>query len=180
MAPGEERAARNIARAAGVREHRFVSLPQLMELSDMSAPARLAGLPASYIPMKNAIYYSLAAGYAEETGASRIVGGHNRDDLAVFEDTSDEFFIRLQGALLAGSARLRENKLRLWRPLRTMPKFRVVALAHDLGVPLELTWSCHKDGAKHCWKCDGCTARTASFARAGVSDPLRRKGTENV
>ena len=46
--------------------------------------------------MKNATYYSLAAAFAEETGSSCIVGGHNSDDLRFFEDTSDEFFAQLQ------------------------------------------------------------------------------------
>ncbi len=180
MAAGEETAAKSIAKAAGVEEHRFVSLPQLRELSEMRAAGRLAGLPPSYIPMKNAIYYSLAAAYAEEVGASYIVGGHNLDDLAMFEDTSDDFFGRLQGALRAGSTRLKGSRLRVWRPLKKMPKFRVVGLAHGLGVPLELTWSCHREGTRHCWTCDGCIARTTSFALAGIHDPLRQKSTENV
>lgn len=180
MATGEIRAAKSIGKAAGIVEHRFVSLPELRELSDMRSAGRLTGLPPSYIPMKNAVYYSLAAAYAEETGASCIVGGHNRDDLAVFEDTSDGFFRQLQGTLRAGSSRLRNSKLRLWRPLRTMSKFEVVRLAHDIGVPLELTWSCHREGTRHCWRCEGCISRSRSFAQAGIPDPLRLKSTENV
>jgi 7-cyano-7-deazaguanine synthase len=171
------RAARRIATSARVEEHRFVSIPQLREVSDMVAKGRLAGLPPTYIPMKNAIYYSVAAAYAEEKGASCIVGGHNGDDVGVFEDTSDEFFSRLQGVLRAGSARLRREKLRIWRPLKEMPKAKVVKLAHKLGVPLELTWSCHRTGRVHCWECEGCSARTTSFAAAGLPDPLRLRST---
>ncbi len=60
--------------------------------------------------MKNAIYYSVAAAFAEEVGAARVVGGHNRDDRAVFEDTSDEFFSNLQRTLRCRArARLREQ-----------------------------------------------------------------------
>jgi 7-cyano-7-deazaguanine synthase len=180
MAEGEMKAARKIGKAAGVAEHRFVSMPQLRELSDMKRQGRLAGLPRTYIPMKNATYYSLAAAFAEETGSSFIVGGHNSDDLRFFEDTSDEFFAHLQKAIRAGSARLRERRVRIWRPLREMPKVKVVALAYRLGVPLEMTWSCHMEGSEHCWKCDGCIARKRSFAEAGVTDPLSQNTTENV
>jgi 7-cyano-7-deazaguanine synthase len=180
IARGEITAAKRIARTGGVEEHRFVSVPQLRELSDMDIGKRLAGLPPTYIPMKNAIYYSLAAAYAEEAGASCIVGGHNRDDLALFDDVSDEFFAQLQKTLRIGSGRLREMRLRIWRPLRAMPKSEVVALAHRLGVPFEYTWSCHREGDRHCWECEGCRARMESFVRAGIADPLRQKSTENV
>jgi 7-cyano-7-deazaguanine synthase len=180
MAEGEMEAAERIARAAGVAEHRVVSIPQLRELSDMQSKRWLAGLPRTYIPMKNATYYSLAAAFAEETGSSFIVGGHNSDDLRRFEDTSDEFFVNLQRALRAGSARLRERRTRIWRPLRRMPKVKVVSLAYRLGVPLEMTWSCHMEGSEHCWKCEGCVARKRSFIEAGVKDPLLQDKTENV
>jgi len=174
------KAAKRIASAAAVSEHRFVSIPQLRELSDMKSQGMLAGLPRTYIPMKNATYYSLAAAFAEETGSSFIVGGHNRDDLRFFEDTSNEFFVHLQKAIRAGSTRLRERRVRIWRPLSDMPKVKVVALAKRLGVPLELTWSCHMAGSEHCWKCDGCIARIRSFSEAGVIDPLLQNKTENV
>jgi 7-cyano-7-deazaguanine synthase len=180
MAEGELRAARRIARAAAVKEHRFLPMPRLMELSDMEPTPMLAGLPPTYIPMKNAIFYSLAAAFAEETGASRIVGGHNRDDLRSFEDTSDGFFTQLQRAMRAGSTRLRERRVTIWRPLRKLSKVEVVSLANTLGVPLEMTWSCHLEGKNHCWKCVGCATRIRTFAAAGVVDPLRPKTTENV
>jgi 7-cyano-7-deazaguanine synthase len=180
MAEGEMEAAKRIARAAGVAEHRVVSIPQLRELSDMQSKRRLAGLPRTYIPMKNATYYSLAAAFAEETGSSFMVGGHNSDDLKLFEDTSDEFFANLQRALLAGSARLRERRTRIWRPLRRMPKVQVVSLAYKLGVPFEMTWSCHMEGGEHCWTCEGCLGRKRTFAAAGVVDPLSQNKTENV
>ncbi len=157
-----------------------MSVPQLRELSDMKTREGLTGLPPTYIPMKNAIYYSLAAAYAEEAGASCIVGGHNRDDLLLFDDVSDDFFAQLQKVLRTGSRRLAGRRLRIWRPLRGMSKPEVVTLAHRLGVPFEYTWSCHREGDRHCWDCEGCRVREESFALAGVVDPLRQKSTENV
>ena len=57
--------------------------------------------------MKNAVFYSLAAAYAEEKGAHWLVGGHNADDRRLFEDTSEAFFANLQSALSSGSPRLK-------------------------------------------------------------------------
>lgn len=130
------------------------------------------GLPPTYIPLRNPIFYSFAASYAEETGASVIVGGHNKDDAEVFEDVSDEFFSRLQGALRAGSVRLRRQRLQILRPLRRRTKAEVLKLASAVGVPFELTWSCHKDGQSHCMSCAGCASRIQAFSEARLSDPL--------
>jgi 7-cyano-7-deazaguanine synthase len=184
IAQGEVRAATRLAAAAGVEEHRFFSMPDLMEVGDIASPGRLADLLPTYIPMKNAIYYSVAAAFAEEVGAERVIGGHNSDDRGVFEDTADGFFRELQKALRIGSIRLREQDFRISRPLRTMRKSEVVALAAELGVPLEMTWSCHREGITHCWECDGCLQRERSFRQAGLRDPLRdgkdRKGIKRV
>jgi 7-cyano-7-deazaguanine synthase len=125
--------------------------------------------------MKNAVFYSLAAAYAEEKRAVRIIGGHNADDRRLFDDTSDEFFASLQRAITSSSPRLRRRGLKILRPLKDKSKSEVVALAAGIGVPLELTWSCHRAGQEHCWRCDGCRRRAEAFRAAGVLDPLASK-----
>jgi 7-cyano-7-deazaguanine synthase len=171
IAAQELRAARAVAKRAGVLEHRIVRLPDLKEACDIPGDG-FEGLPPTYIPLRNAIFYSFAASYAEEVGAAAIVGGHNRDDKAVFEDVRSEFFRLIQRAFLSGSAGLRKNRLRIVRPLEHMSKVEVIRQAASLKVPLELTWSCQKDGALHCWDCPGCETRTKSFMKAGVHDPI--------
>lgn len=172
MATGEMEAAKAVAKAAGVKQ-RVVRLPDLREASDIRS-SKFPGLPPTYIPMRNAVFYSLAASYAEEVRADFIVGGHNRDDLTVFRDVSPAFFSSLQKAFWAGSKILSRRRTRILRPLSSRSKPEVIRLASSVGVPLALTWSCHRNGASHCWRCDGCNARTRSFERAGVPDPLKK------
>ena len=170
MARRELQAARRIAESAGVREHRLVRLPDLKEAGDIGAS--FDRLPPTYIPLRNSIFYSFAASYAEEVGASLLVGGHNREDEKIFQDTGSAFFESLEGAFRAASPILRRNEIAISRPLREKSKPEVVTLAASLGVPLGLTWSCHRSGSLHCWRCDGCLARRKAFSLAGVSDPL--------
>ncbi|HME18942.1 MAG TPA: 7-cyano-7-deazaguanine synthase [Nitrososphaerales archaeon] len=178
IARGELRAARELGQAVGTREHRFVRLPDMREASDTGA--RFEGLPPTYIPMRNAVFYSLAASFAEETGADYIVGGHNKDDLKVFQDAGPAFFDSMEAALWAGSKALKRKRLRILRPLQGKTKPQVIRLAASLGVPFQVTWSCHSNGTQHCWKCEGCLNRVRSFDSAGVSDPLRVSRPEKV
>ena len=171
IAGKELESSRAIASHAKVTEHRIVRLPDLKEAGDIPGFAP-RGLPPTYIPLRNSIFYSFAASYAEETGAGIIVGGHNRDDLDVLPDVGQGFFRALEAALWKGSPALRRNKVRIVRPLGRMRKVEVIRLADSLRVPFELTWSCHRDGKRHCWRCQGCFSRRRSFQAARVEDPL--------
>lgn len=177
IAERELSSARLIASRAGVKEQRVVRVPDLKEAGDMPQ-SKFEGLPPTYIPMRNSIFYSFAASYAEEVGASYIVGGHNRDDSAVFADVSREFFGNLEAAFRAGSLTLGENRLEILRPLEGERKAEVVKSASEIGVPLGLTWSCHRDVGEHCWECPGCRSRKKAFMDAGVTDPLSGRGAK--
>jgi len=179
IAGRELQSAKAVAARAGVVEHRFVRLPDLREAGDIRG-VRFEGLPRTYIPLRNSIFYSLAASYAEETRAALIVGGHNRDDSRIFRDVSPEFFAALERAFLVSSPILRGVGTRIARPLSRKSKAQVVKLAASLGVPLELTWSCHRNLKEHCWSCDGCLSRKESFRRAGVLDPLFPHGEGKI
>ncbi len=172
MAEGELRSAHEISVLAGTEEHRIVEIPQLKEVGDMDGGRSFRDLPPTYIPMRNGIFYSLAASYAEEVGAHYIIGGHNREDAEVFLDTTPAFFESLQKAIWAGSRRLGEGRMTIMRPLQLKSKAEVVRLAASLGVPLEHTWSCYREGRRHCGECEGCRRRARAFSEAGVSDPL--------
>jgi len=179
IARSELVAARAIAAGADVLERRMVRLPDLKEANDIPG-FRPSGLPATYVPLRNSIFYAFAASYAEETGAAYIVGGHNRDDTEVFADVSPEFFSSLQKAFWKGSRILHKNRLRIVRPLKRLRKPAVIRLAASLGVPFELTWSCHRDLERHCWNCDGCLTRQRCFREAGVVDPLAGSKREKI
>ena len=174
IAEMEVESAKRIGAEAEVADHRFVRLPDLKEAEDLGV--RFGNRPPTYIPLRNSIFYSFAASYAEEVGAQVAVGGHNKDDLAAFDDASPSFFKPLEAALREASPALRKNGFRVVRPLESKTKPQVIRLAVKLGVPLGLTWSCHRDGSEPCWECEGCLNRTRSCRRAKVADPLVSAG----
>ena len=57
-----------------MEEHRVFEIPQLKEAGDMKDRRNFRDLPPTYIPMRNGIFYSVAASYAEEVGADYIIG----------------------------------------------------------------------------------------------------------
>jgi 7-cyano-7-deazaguanine synthase len=179
IARSELAAAKAVASRADVIEHRIVRLPDLKEAADIPG-FRPPGLPPTYIPLRNSIFYAFAASYAEETGAASVVGGHNRDDTEVFTDVSPEFFSSLQRAFRSGSRILGKNRLKISRPLKHLRKPAVIRLGASLGVPFELTWSCHLDSEKHCWRCEGCLTRLRCFKEAGLVDPLASNKLEKI
>jgi len=173
IASKEIDSAKAIATKAGVVEHRIFRLPDLREAGDIPGD-KFEGLPPTYIPLRNSIFYSVAGSYAEEKRVPIIVGGHNKDDAKVFRDVSGSFFEALERTLWSGSTILNRQRTRIRRPLSSKSKVQVVKLGAALGVPFELTWSCHRTGMKHCWKCAGCLSRIESFKGAGLHDPVAR------
>jgi 7-cyano-7-deazaguanine synthase len=46
-----------------------------------------------------------------------------------------------------------------------------VKMALDLGVPLQLTWSCRGDGERACGHCEACRVRRDAFSQLNMEDP---------
>jgi 7-cyano-7-deazaguanine synthase len=57
-------------------------------------------------------------------------------------------------------------------PLRKMDRKRIISLAIDLKVPLEVTWSCHTKARRHCGECYACKQRLDAFRSLGMKDPV--------
>ncbi len=63
------------------------------------------------------------------------------------------------------------HPVKLLRPFVKMSKAQIVEVGRDLAVPMHLTWSCYKGGAKHCGTCGTCGERREAFQLASVQDP---------
>ena len=181
----EVAAARTVAGALGVVEHKFVDIT-LREIggsaltADIPVPLERStaeignGIPVTYVPARNTIFLSVALGYAEVIGAETIVAGMNQVDYSGYPDCRRaylEAFERL--ADLATKAGVEgSSRYRILTPLIDMSKAEIIRTGLRLGVDYGLTWSCYSGGTLACGQCDSCQLRLAGFAEVGVADPV--------
>lgn len=125
-------------------------------------------LQSTIVPNRNAIFLSVAIGYAVSIGAENVYFGAHFSDRGVYPDCRTEFVDAFQSA-----ERLATDipELTIKAPFVDSDKSEIVKLGHKLGVPFEDTWTCYKGGALHCGVCSSCRERKRAFLDAGVPDP---------
>ncbi len=184
-------AARRVAEAGGAAEHRVVSV-DLAALGGSSLTDEIpvpldrpreeigSSVPSTYVPARNAIFLTIAMGWAEVLGAQDLFCGVNRIDTSGYPDCRPEFLTAFEAlAREATAAGARQGKrLRVHAPLMELDKAGIVLRAEELGVDLGLTHTCYApsiDGAGRvlaCGRCDACLLRLEGFRAAGRRDPI--------
>jgi 7-cyano-7-deazaguanine synthase len=181
----ELEAARRVAAAAGVRDHRIVAVdlsplaasaltrpdvavPKDRSLAEIGAPG---DVPVTYVPARNTVLLALALAWAESLGARDLFVGVNVLDASGYPDCRPEF-IRAFEAL--AQVATRTGGFRVHAPLIELSKAQIIELGTRLGVDYALTHSCYdpQHGAA-CGRCDACQLRRKGFAEAGLPDPTR-------
>jgi 7-cyano-7-deazaguanine synthase len=185
----EKNASIRLAKAAGISNLVEIDVPFVKEAGDSSyyyhnnnnnsrrrskedpAPHSDA-LWSSYVPARNMIFYSISAHYAEYLGARWIIGGHNMHDTKFFKDASESFIDRMNILFKEACLLCKDNQVyQIVLPLAKMNRIQIIKLAMSLKAPIELTWSCHREGAKPCGSCYSCKQRLEAFNELGLKDP---------
>ncbi len=176
-------AARRVAAALGVVEHKIIALDLTQIGGSALTDASIAvpetpsvGIPVTYVPARNTVFLSLALGWAEVLGAQDIFIGVNAVDYSGYPDCRPEYIAAFERlANLATRAGVEGAPFRINAPLIAMSKAEIIQAGLQLGVDYALTLSCYaadSDG-RACGRCDSCRLRAAGFAQAGVPDPTR-------
>jgi len=173
--------------AAGVRDRRVVDLefyarliaggsaltdggaavPDLAEL-----PPEALRQPPTYVPHRNLVLLSLAAGLAESIGADRVFYGAQAQDEYGYWDCTLDFVARLNDVLGLN----RGTAVRIEAPFAEKRKADVLRIGLTLGVDYAHTWTCYRGGERPCAACPSCVERARAFRDAGVPDPLEKAG----
>ena len=130
-------------------------------------------IPITYVPARNIVFLSIAAGLCESVDADRIYIGANVVDYSGYPDCRPEFFEAFEKMINVGTkAGVEGHPIKIETPILRCSKADIVRLGKKLGAPLHLTWSCYEGGEKACGKCDSCQLRLKGFEEAGYRDEI--------
>jgi 7-cyano-7-deazaguanine synthase len=142
------------------------------ELPERRTPEEISagGIPSSFVPGRNIIFFSYAFGLAYIYGAEAIYAGMNDEDTTGYPDCKKDFLTKMEKAGSSGIAR----DIKLVLPVIGKTKAEIVKKGEKLGVPWQNTVSCYKQTIPDippCGICDSCVLRKKGFEEAGVNDP---------
>lgn len=175
--------ASNVAKHYGIR-HVIVDMDLSMfrsalTMKDIDVPENRdesqmgSDIPVTYVPARNIIMMSVAAGLCESVDADKIYIGANVVDYSGYPDCRPEFFEAFEKMINVGTkAGVEGHPIRIETPILHCSKADIVRLGKKLGAPLHLTWSCYEGGEKACGKCDSCQLRLKGFEEAGYKDEI--------
>ena len=179
----ELRSAAEVAKAAGVKEHKTVRLmlnewdgcsltDPKMEVEDGNLER--TDIPDTYVPARNMVFLSVAASWADAVGVADIFIGVSEVDYSGYVDCREEFIRAMEQAVNLGTVLGAEKKqhITLHAPFMHLTKAEEIKWGMELGVDYGLTWTCYRGDEKPCGTCDSCLLRAKAFEEAGVEDPL--------
>lgn len=140
------------------------------KITPQSGESVFSDLPSTYVPFRNGVFLSIAAALAEKEHCDAIFIGVVQEDSSGYPDCSASFIGAFERALDLGTSRDFHPRIKI--PLVHLSKAQIVSLALEIGVPLELTWSCYEREDAACGLCDSCLLRLKGFAGAGAKDKI--------
>lgn len=174
-------AAKQLAKQPGVIAHTVLDVPvgQLggSSLTDtaMAVPEEMGeGIPNTYVPARNLIFLSFAAGLAEAQGIQDLFLGVNAVDYSGYPDCRPEFIKAFEQVVALGTKAADTGaSLRVHTPLIRLTKAQIIQQGLALGVDYAKTISCYQinEQGLACGVCDSCRLRHAGFVAAGFPDP---------
>jgi len=161
-------------------EDHLVRLDALAALSDTALTCETAieiaenGLPTTFVPGRNLVFFAFAGALAYRRGAKHIVAGMCETDYSGYPDCRDDTLKAMQLALNLGM----ERRFVIHAPLMWIDKAATFALAHAIGgdafidLLVEHTHTCYlgdrtqrHDWGYGCGSCPACRLRAEGFAR---------------
>jgi 7-cyano-7-deazaguanine synthase len=118
------------------------------------------------VPFRNGIFMAVTVAYTIGIEANTIFYGAHADDEPFYPDCRRDFYEAFEKAARLGT----DKNIVIYSPFSDIPKSGILKIAVELGVPLELTWSCYLNGPVHCGKCESCNNRKKAFKEANIKD----------
>jgi len=124
-------------------------------------------MKSTVVPFRNGIMLSIAIGYAESKGISKVFLGSHAGDHAIYPDCRSIFTKAMSMAGTLGTY----NEVQVVSPFNDLTKADIVSIGYGLNIKYENTWSCYKGKNVHCGVCGTCVERKEAFALSNLKDP---------
>lgn len=184
-ASAELDAARHVGKALKLKKHKIVKIDFMRSLYGQSnvLTSTKKSLPHKFdysivVPIRNAIFLSIATAWAFSLKASLVAYGAHTDDKR-YPDCRPVFSKKIESALNQGEIdgiRLGiRNRIKVWTPYSAgISKSALVKAGYKrFGDSVFKTWSCYSHSKVHCGKCESCNNRKLAFAQAKIKDKTR-------
>jgi 7-cyano-7-deazaguanine synthase len=164
---------------ARLGDDHLVELDALADISDTALTRETAieiadsGLPTTFVPGRNLVFFCFAGALAYRRGARHIVAGMCETDYSGYPDCRDDTVKAMQVALGLGM----DRRFVIHTPLMWIDKAATFAMAGEIGgeallkLVVEETHSCYLgDRTPHPWgrgcgTCPACDLRAAGFQK---------------
>ena len=184
-ANNEVAAAKTFAKKLGLKEHKIIDIGFMKNLYGDSnvLTSSKKKIPSTFdysivVPIRNAVFLSIASAWAYTLNASLVVYGAHTGDKH-YPDCRPTFARKLESAFNQGEidgikSGLRKN-IEIWSPYRQgLSKSDLLkAGMKNLGDLIFKTWSCYANKKYHCGSCESCQNRKKAFAKAKINDKTR-------
>ncbi|HTZ76592.1 MAG TPA: 7-cyano-7-deazaguanine synthase QueC [Stellaceae bacterium] len=173
-------------------EDRVIDLGVIAEIGDSALTTETAirmqanGLPNTFVPGRNLLFFTVAAAIAYRRGIKHLVGGMCETDFSGYPDCRDDTLKALQATLNLGM----ESRLVIETPLMWLDKAETWALAHRLGgerlveIIRDETLSCYLGDRTHrhdwgtgCGECPACALRRRGYESYAAGGRSRNLGS---
>lgn len=122
-------------------------------------PVKFESVNDFYIPYRNGVFVSVATAVAYYLHCSNVVWGTSISSLKYYSDCHPNFIQAQKSAVRFGT----NGDVNLLVPFLKFSKLDIWRMGKELGIPLELTWSCANSNGNPCGKCFGCIERNINF-----------------
>ena len=178
-------AAKSFGKKLGLKEHKIIDIGFMKDLygdSNVLTSAKKK-IPSKFeysivVPIRNAVFLSIASAWAYTLNASLVVYGAHTGDKH-YPDCRPAFAKKLESAFNQGeidgiNSKLRK-KIEIWSPYREkLSKSDLLeAGVKFLGDSIFKTWSCYANKKQHCGVCESCNNRKNAFRKAGITDKTK-------
>jgi 7-cyano-7-deazaguanine synthase len=141
---------------------------------DVAIEVADSGLPTTFVPGRNLVFFSFAGALAYRRGAKHLVAGMCETDFSGYPDCRDDTIKAMQVAIGLGM----DRRFVIHTPLMWLDKAATFALAQELGgkpfidLLVEETHTCYLGdrSRRHAWgygcgDCPACRLRAEGFAK---------------